>query len=75
MGLGSFSSGNAVGGLTTLEEKSLGAYAKSGDGQIDGVIRPTERPDKPGLYLMDVVPDASRVSAIPTSAIRPRSSN
>ena len=50
-------SGNAVGGLTTLEEKSLGAYAKSGDGQIDGVIRPTERPDKPGLYLMDVVPD------------------
>ncbi len=57
MGLGSFSSGNAVGGLTTLEEKSLGAYAKSGDGQIDGVIRPTERPDKPGLYLMDVVPD------------------
>ena len=57
MGLGSFSSGNAVGGLTTLEEKSLGAYAKSGDGQISGVIRPTERPDKPGLYLMDVVPD------------------
>lgn len=57
MGLGSFSSGNAVGGLTTLEEKSLGAYAKSGDGQIDGVIRPTEWPDKPGLYLMDVVPD------------------
>lgn len=21
------------------------------------MIRPTERPDKPGLYLMDVVPD------------------
>lgn len=57
MGLGSFSNGNAVGGLTTLEEKSLGAYAKSGDGKISGVIRPTERPTKPGLYLMDVVPD------------------
>lgn len=57
MGLGSFSSGNAVGGLTTLEEKSLGAYAKSGDGQIAGVILPTERPATPGLYLMDVVPD------------------
>ncbi|SDG72428.1 UxaA family hydrolase [Propionivibrio dicarboxylicus] len=57
MGLGSFSNGNAVGGLTTLEEKSLGAYAKSGDGKISGVIRPTEIPTKPGLYLMDVVPD------------------
>lgn len=57
MGLGSFSNGNAVGGLTTQEEKSLGAYAKSGDGQISGVIRPTQRPVKPGLYLMDVVPD------------------
>ena len=57
MGLGSFSNGNAVGGLTTQEEKSLGAYAKSGDGQIAGVIRPTQRPTKPGLYLMDVVPD------------------
>ena len=57
MGLGSFSNGNAVGGLTTQEEKSLGAYAKSGEGRIAGVIRPTERPTKPGLYLMDVVPD------------------
>ena len=57
MGLGSFSNGNAVGGLTTLEEKSLGAYAKSGDSKIDGVILPTEQPTKPGLYLMDVVPD------------------
>ena len=57
MGLGSFSNGNAVGGLTTQEEKSLGAYAKSGEGQIAGVIRPTQRPTAPGLYLMDVVPD------------------
>ena len=57
MGLGSFSNGNAVGGLTTQEEKSLGAYAKSGDGLISGVIRPTERPTQTGLYLMDVVPD------------------
>lgn len=57
MGLGSFSNGNAVGGLTTQEEKSLGAYAKSGDGPIAGVIRPTQCPARPGLYLMDVVPD------------------
>ena len=30
MGHGSFAPGNADGGLTTLEEKSMGAYAKSG---------------------------------------------
>ncbi|MFB0713460.1 UxaA family hydrolase [Buttiauxella noackiae] len=57
MGLGSFSNGNAVGGLTTQEEKSLGAYTKSGDSPISGVILPTEIPKQPGLYLMDVVPD------------------
>ncbi|WP_413726756.1 UxaA family hydrolase [Sodalis sp. RH16] len=57
MGLGSFSNGNAVGGLTTQEEKSLGAYTKSGDSPINGVILPTEVPPRPGLYLMDVVPD------------------
>ena len=57
MGLGSFSDGNAVGGLTTQEEKSMGAYAKSGNGLIEGVIRPGQIPADPGLYLMDVVPD------------------
>ncbi|HEY0209783.1 UxaA family hydrolase [Acerihabitans sp.] len=57
MGLGSFSNGNAVGGLTTQEEKSLGAYTKSGDSPIAGVILPTEIPTRSGLYLMDVVPD------------------
>jgi altronate hydrolase len=30
MGHGSFAPGNAEGGLTTIEEKSLGAYSKSG---------------------------------------------
>ena len=30
LGHGSFAAGNAEGGLTTIEEKSLGAYAKSG---------------------------------------------
>ena len=30
MGHASFAPGNAEGGLTTIEEKSLGAYAKSG---------------------------------------------
>ncbi len=57
LGYGSFAPGNADGGLTTLEEKSLGAYAKSGDSPISGLIKPGDLPPTPGLYLMDVVPD------------------
>ncbi|WP_164123447.1 UxaA family hydrolase [Sphingobacterium sp. xlx-130] len=57
MGHGSFAPGNADGGLTTIEEKSMGAYSKSGDSVISGLIKPGDRPHKPGLYLMDVVPD------------------
>lgn len=57
MGYGSFAPGNADGGLTTQEEKSLGAYSKSGDSPISGLIKPGDIPSAPGLYLMDVVPD------------------
>jgi altronate hydrolase len=57
MGHGSFSPGNAEGGLTTIEEKSLGAYSKSGAGPIHGVITPAQVPPSPGLYLLDVVPE------------------
>ncbi len=57
LGLGSFAAGNADGGLTTIEEKSLGAYMKSGQSQISGIIKPGDLPPRGGLYLMDVVPD------------------
>ena len=57
MGYGSFAPGNADGGLTTQEEKSMGAYAKSGSSQIHGLIKPGDIPPQSGLYLMDVVPD------------------
>ncbi|WP_242132511.1 UxaA family hydrolase [Aestuariivivens marinum] len=57
MGYGSFAPGNADGGLTTIEEKSLGAYAKSGSAMISGLIKPGDLPNKPGLFLMDIVPD------------------
>lgn len=57
LGLGSFAAGNADGGLTTIEEKSLGAYMKSGQSQISGIIKPGDIPPRGGLYLMDVVPD------------------
>jgi altronate hydrolase len=57
MGHGSFSPGNADGGLTTQEEKSLGAYAKSGASPISGILKPGDQPWGKGLYLLDVVPD------------------
>lgn len=57
LGFGSFAAGNADGGLSTIEEKSMGAYAKSGSSPISGLIKPGDTPPKGGLYLMDVVPD------------------
>ena len=57
MGHASFAPGNAEGGLTTIEEKSLGAYLKSGSSLISGLLKPGDIPRKPGLYLLDVVPD------------------
>lgn len=57
LGYGSFAAGNAAGGLSTIEEKSMGAYAKSGNSPIAGLIKPGDIPPHGGLYLMDVVPD------------------
>lgn len=57
MGFGSFAPGNADGGLTTQEEKSMGAYSKSGSSPISGLIKPGDVPPTGGLYLLDVVPD------------------
>jgi altronate hydrolase len=57
LGHASFAAGNAEGGLTTIEEKSLGAYSKSGSGPISGLIKPGDLPPGTGLYLLDVVPD------------------
>jgi altronate dehydratase large subunit len=57
MGHPSFAAGNAEGGLTTQEEKSMGAYQKSGSALIRGILKPGEAPPAKGLYLLDVVPD------------------
>lgn len=54
---GSFGGGNITGGLTTVEEKSIGAYAKSGSRPIVGLLKPGVQPTAPGLYLMDMVSD------------------
>ena len=44
---------NKAGGLTTLEEKALGAIAKGGMQPIQDVLRPAQRPSGAGLFLMD----------------------
>lgn len=59
MGHASFAPGNADGGLTTIEEKSLSSYSKSGSEKVSGILKPGCIPSKPGLYLLDVVPDGS----------------
>lgn len=49
---------NVVGGLTTIEEKAIGAIAKSGSRPINGFLHSGERYTEPGLYYMDSTPPA-----------------
>jgi len=65
LGHGSFGGGNIKYGLSTIEEKSLGAYAKSGTRPISGLIKPGVRPPHPGLYLLDTVNDGGVKYGIP----------
>jgi altronate dehydratase large subunit len=44
--------GNIEGGLSTIEEKSLGTIAKAGKSSIRGVITYSDRPKGKGLWLM-----------------------
>jgi altronate dehydratase large subunit len=48
------SAGNIEGGLTTIEEKSLGAVCKAGTTPVVGVLHggEWERPSQPGLHLL-----------------------
>lgn len=47
------SPGNIEGGLTTLEEKSLGAIIKVGTSPVNEVVAFAERPSRRGLVIMD----------------------
>jgi altronate hydrolase len=47
------SPGNIAGGLTTLEEKSLGAIQKGGRAVVTDVLRYGERVRRPGLSLVE----------------------
>ncbi len=44
---------NMAGGLTSIEEKSLGAMAKTGTRTIMGALGFAERPAGPGVWMMD----------------------
>lgn len=44
---------NIDAGLSSIEEKSLGAIAKSGSQRIEGLLGYGERPDRSGLFVMD----------------------
>jgi altronate dehydratase large subunit len=47
------SPGNIEGGLSTIEEKSLGCYSKAGSSPIQQVLDYAQRPTRRGLILMD----------------------
>ena len=45
--------GNIAGGITTIEEKSLGCIHKAGSATIEDVLEYAECPQGKGLYVMD----------------------
>ncbi len=45
--------GNAEGGLSSIEEKSMGSFAKAGSTMIRQVVEYAERPTERGLIVMD----------------------
>jgi altronate dehydratase large subunit len=56
---------NIRGGLTTIEEKSLGSISKAGSRPLAGVLRYGEAASRPGLYLMDApAPATENITAL-----------
>ena len=53
----SVSPGNFAGGLSSIEEKSMGAVVKSGSKPIRGVLKVAQPPARNGLWLLDSTPD------------------
>ena len=52
---------NIRGGISTIEEKSLGAILKAGTSPIQDVLGYAEVPTRPGLYFMDSPSAATEV--------------
>lgn len=57
LGRFSISPGNFTGGLTTIEEKSMGAVVKSGSSPIEGILKIAQSPPHKGFWMLDVIPD------------------
>jgi len=53
--------GNILSGLTTIEEKSLGAIIKSGTSPLMGVLEYAQKPRSKGLFFMDGTTQASQL--------------
>ncbi|MFQ5657412.1 MAG: UxaA family hydrolase [Candidatus Methylomirabilales bacterium] len=62
---------NIRGGLTTIEEKSLGSISKSGSRPIRGVLAYGQAPPRPGLYLMDApAPATENITALAAAGVQ-----
>jgi altronate hydrolase len=61
------SPGNIAGGISTLEEKSLGAVQKGGRAQLTDVLAYAERARRPGLALLEA-PGSDAVSSTALAA-------
>ena len=59
------STGNVAGGLTTIEEKSMGSSAKSGSRPIQGVLKIGRQPPGKGLWLFDEISDELHRNRMP----------
>jgi altronate dehydratase large subunit len=59
---------NIRGGLSTLEEKSLGALAKTGTSPLQGVLEYSESPTGKGLFFMDGTASTLSVMAAEAAA-------
>lgn len=60
--------GNIRGGLTTIEEKSMGAVCKIGTSPITGVLKLCQKPPYPGLYYVDMIADDEQSCGFSVSA-------
>jgi len=60
--------GNILGGLTTIEEKALGAIVKAGSWPLMGALEWGEKPQGKGLYFMDGPSHTSEICAGEASA-------
>lgn len=53
----SISPGNYLGGLSTIEEKSVGAFIKSGHSPLSGILKLGQNAPDSGMWIVDEFPD------------------